>query len=75
MTRDELKDLLQELERVVPGVDGWGYSVKECAICGGSSYPHNPKCKLAKAIAWLEDDGNEGAIHLGGICLEGWLLR
>jgi hypothetical protein len=71
MTRDELLALLNELERVVPSLDGWGYSVKECAICCTYAYPHNPDCELAKAIVWLEDETNASTI-----CTQKrWVLR
>lgn len=76
LKRDELLSLLRKLEHCYPDETyGEDPSPSLCPKCEHDGSGHYEDCKLAAAIAWLEDESNKGTIHAGGICLGGWLLQ
>lgn len=84
MTRDELLELLTDLEFVGHNKTDINGDV-DCTFCSGrikwnsglkGGTGHTPECKLAAAIAWLEDLDNATPMNFGNQDQQDvWVLR
>lgn len=78
LKRDELLSLLRKLEHCYPDETyGEDPSPSLCPKCEHDGSGHYEGCKLAAAIAWLEDENNATDMYtpFGKPMLKKWVLR